>query len=251
MGRAEVIRSLQPYVEKARSFTGWSFPKDSWRRLGLPVPWDYAGLVREAGQSSTSVLDMGTGGGELLTEVASSLPDRVVATEEWPINVPVAKKRLSKLGIETVHCRSVQLPFKNASFDLVLNRHEDLEPKEVARVVRPGGRIITQQVGRENWKELGKYFPDRADFGDHRKRYAEGFESAGLKITSNLSHDCKVAYDELGDLVFMLVVTPWTVPGFSLERDVDKLLALDAGCRTANGLELTESRYLLIADKPG
>ena len=251
MGRAEVIKSLQPYVERARSFTGWSFPKDSWRRLGPPVPWDYAGLVREAGQSSTSVLDMGTGGGEFLTEVASSLPDRVVATEEWPVNVPVAKKRLSKLGIETVHCRSVQLPFKDASFDLVLNRHEDLEPKETARVVRPGGRIITQQVGRENWKELLEYFPNKTDFGDHRKRYAEGFEAAGLRITANLSHDYKVAYGELGDLVFMLVVTPWTVPGFSLERDVDKLLALDVGCRTANGLELTESRYLLIADKPG
>jgi SAM-dependent methyltransferase len=193
---------------------------------------------------------MGTGGGEFLAEVACSLPGRVVATEEWPVNVPVARRRLGRLGIETVHCRSVQLPFKDASFDLVLNRHEELEPKETARVVSPGGRIITQQVGRENWKELRKYFPNKTDFGDHRKRYAEGFESEGLRITANLSHDYKIAYGELGDLVFMLVVTPWTIPGFTLETDVDKLLALDAGCRTANGLELTESRYLLIADKP-
>jgi len=71
-----------------------------------------------------------------------------------------------------------------------------------------------------------------------------------LKILTNLSHDCKVAFGILGDFVFMLAVTPWTVPGFSLERDVDSLMELDRECRTENGLELTESRYLLIAEKP-
>jgi hypothetical protein len=34
-----------------------------------------------------------------------------------------------------------------------------------------------------------------------------------------------------------------------LERDIDALLSLYGGCRTENGLELTESRYLLIAEK--
>lgn len=251
MDRHEAMRSLQPYLDRARKFTGWSFPKDSWRRLGPPVPWDYGLLVREAAQSANSVLDMGTGGGEFLAGISSSLPERTVATEEWPVNVPVAKSRLAKAGIETVHCRSVQLPFKAEGFDLIINRHEELEPGEVARVMSPGGRVITQQVGRDNWKELRTYFPNKTDFGDHRKRYAEGFEAEGLRITANLSHDYKVAYGELGDLVFMLAVTPWTIPGFSLERDIDALLSLNERCRTENGLELTESRYLLIAEKVG
>jgi len=133
---------------------------------------------------------------------------------------------------------------------LVINRHEELDPSEVARVIRRGGRIITQQVGRDDWKELRTYFPNVGDFGDHRKRYAEGFAAAGLRIAANLSHDCRVAYSCLGEFVFMLAVTPWTLPGFSLERDIDGLLALEKDCRTGNGLELTESRYLLIADKP-
>ena len=249
MDRREAMRALQPYVDRARNFTGWSFPKDSWRRLGPPIPWDYSLLVREAAQSANSVLDMGTGGGEFLAGIFSSLPECTVATEEWPVNVPVAKSRLAKIGVETVHCRSVQLPFKAEGFDLVINRHEELEPREVARVIRPGGRVIAQQVGRDNWKELVAHFPNKTDFGDHRKQYAEGFEAEGLRITVNLSHDYKVAYGELGDFVFMLAVTPWTVPGFSLERDIDALLALYEGCRTKNGSELTESRYLLIAEK--
>lgn len=166
------------------------------------------------------------------------------------MNVPVAKKRLAKFGFEVVGCRSVQLPFEDASFDLVLNRHEELEPSEVGRVVSSGGRVITQQVGRDNWKELHKFFPRMIDFGDLRGQYADGFQAAGLKIITNLSYDCKVAYVTLGDFVFMLAVTPWTVPEFGLERDLDSLISLDEECRTENGLELTESRFLLIADKP-
>ena len=248
LDRAEAIRSLQPYIEKAAKFSGWSFPKDSWRLLGPPLPWDYRRLVRDAASTANSVLDMGTGGGEFLAGISCSLPKCTVATEEWRVNVPVAKKRLSEIGIETVHCQSIQLPFKGECFDLVINRHEELDPKEVARVIRRGGRVITQQVSRDNWKELRAYFKV-ADFGNHRKRYAEGFEAAGLRITANLDHDYNVAYSNLGELVFMLAVTPWTVPGFSLERDIEGLLALEKDCRTQNGLELTESRYLLIAHK--
>ena len=250
MDHVEAIRSLQPYVQKARNFTGWSFPKDGWRLLGPPLPWDYGRLVRDTASAAGSVLDMGTGGGDFLAGISSSLPECTVATEEWRVNVPVAKKRLREIGIETVHCRSVQLPFKDASLDLVINRHEELDPKEVARVIRPGGRIITQQVDRNDWKELRTYFSNVGDFGDHRRRYAEGFEAAGLRISENLSHDYKVAYSNLGEFVFMLAVTPWTLPGFSLERDIEALLALEKGCGTRNGLELTESRYLLIAHKP-
>jgi len=248
--RSTVIDSLRPYVERARHFSGWSFSNVSWRRLDAAPPWNYGSLVREAVKSARSLLDMGTGGGEFLAEVSSSLPDRVVATEEWKVNVPVAKKRLAKFGIEVVECRSMQFPFTDGSFGLVLNRHEDLEPSEVARILSPGGRVITQQIGRDNWKELRKHFPRKTDFGDHRGQYAKAFQSAGLKIDTNLSHDCKVAYATLGDFVFMLAVTPWTVPGFSLEGDIDSLLSLDRECHTENGLELTESRFLLIADKP-
>jgi SAM-dependent methyltransferase len=213
-------------------------------------PWNYEQLVRETARTASSVLDMGTGGGEFLAKVRASLPDRTVATEEWKINVPVAKERLTPLGVDVVECRSRQLPFNDATFDLVLNRHEDLEPAEIARVMSQRGHVITQQVGKNDWKEVRKYFPRMTDFGDHRGEYAHGFEAAGLKLTTNLQHDFKVAYATLGDFVYMLAVTPWTVPGFDLEHDIDSLLSLDAECHTKDGLVLTESRFLLVAEKP-
>ena len=47
-----------------------------------------------------------------------------------------------------------RLPFGNAEFDLVINRHESYEPAEVRRILHPGGRFVTQQVGGQNNTDL-------------------------------------------------------------------------------------------------
>ncbi len=193
---------------------------------------------------------MGTGGGELISEIRHTLPSQVVATEEWRINAPIAKKHLAVLGVHVIRCRSLMLPFNESNFDLVLNRHEELEPSEVARILSPHGRVITQQVGGNNWKELRSHFPRMTNFGDLRSEYAMGFEAAGLRIISDVQHDYKVAYATLGEFVYMLGVSPWTIPRFDIENDIDSLLSFEAECHTEDGLVLTESRFLIVAEKP-
>jgi len=124
-------------------------------------------------------------------------------------------------------------------------------------VLRPGGRVITQQIGPENWRELQRYFVDAtagnrsriADFGDIRGEYARGFASAGLRVTRNEQHDYKVAYGGLGELLFMLLITPWTIESFDVERDLESLLELEKDCSTSDGLVMTWSRFLLVAAK--
>jgi len=257
--RAQALERLRPYIEQAASFSGWSFPDFDVRPLEPGPSWNYETLVREMARAATAVLDLGTGGGEFVASVRDSLPERVVATEEWHVNAPIAYRRLTPLGGGVVRARSLTLPFRDATFDLVIDRHEELSPSEVARVLRPGGRVITQQVGPENWRELRRYFASAtagnrgsrvADFGDIRGDYARGFASAGLTVVRDEQHDYKVAYGALGVMVFMLLVTPWTIPDFNVERDLDALLALEAGCTTDDGLVLTWSRFLLVAEKP-
>ncbi len=41
---------------------------------------------------------------------------------------------------------SGDVPFRDACFDLVINRHEAFEAEEVARVLAAGGRFLTQQA---------------------------------------------------------------------------------------------------------
>jgi hypothetical protein len=118
----------------------------------------------------------------------------------------------------------------------------------VARVLRPGGRVVTQQCGHDDWAELWPFFPNRHEFGDHFRAYAEGFRAAGMAVSAT-RHYRKVAYRTLGDVVYLLLLSPWWLPGFDPEREIDTLLALEDALRTHEGIVVTESRYLLTAAK--
>jgi SAM-dependent methyltransferase len=198
------------------------------------------------GPSSTS----GRGGGEVLSRVAAGLPTCVTATEAWAVNAPIARQRLAPLGARVVRCSSLQLSFRDASFDLVLARHEELDPAEVARVLRPGGWVVTQQVGHDDWAELHTFYPGLRDVGDHLRAYTDGLRTAGLALTAAM-HYRKVAYRTLGDLVQMLLLSPWWFPAFDPEQELGTLLALEDALRTEDGIVVTESRYLVTARKPG
>ncbi|HET9017432.1 MAG TPA: hypothetical protein VFN57_17655 [Thermomicrobiaceae bacterium] len=116
-------------------------------------------------------------------------------------------------------------------------------------MLRPGGRVVTQQVDRDNWRELRPFFPGKQDFGDHFVTYGDAFAAAGLHVVGE-RHSRLVAYATLGDFVLLLLVAPWEIPGFDPLRDIDALLAFADSCRSPEGIVVTESRYLLVAQKP-
>jgi phosphoribosylformylglycinamidine synthase subunit PurS len=173
---------LRSYVERAKVFTGW-MPDVRTRPLGPRQPWDYMARARQLMASAASVLDMGTGGGERFGALLDVYMGRALATEEWSLNVPIAAAHLKPLGADTVHCRSTQLPVIGDSFDLVLNRHEDLWPVDVARVLKPGGSVLTQQAWMI-WKELNRFIPRRIFLEDLFERYRDGFAAAASKSST-------------------------------------------------------------------
>jgi hypothetical protein len=241
---------LQPHFERAQNFTGWDLSAIKRRELEPRNPWDYESLVRQLARGKSSILDMGTGGGEFLARIRGELQGMVVATESWSVNAPVARRRLKPLDVDVLRCWSTRLPFRKTTFDLVINRHEELDPADIAAVLRRAGQILTQQVGGRQWEELRKHFPRMLDFRNLRADYVKGFESAGLRVTTNLEHHHKVAYASLEDLVYLLAITPWTIPKFNLEDDLEALLSLESDYSSEEGLVLTESRFLIIAEKP-
>ena len=244
------IRSLQPWLDRARSLHGWDFGDIHSRNLGPSLPWYFSACVLQRVAGRHSVLDMGTGGGELLAILLPAFYGRVVATEEWSRNAPVAFRRLTPLGVSVVRSRSLHLPFADATFDLVIDRHEEFDPPEVGRVLAPGGEFITQQVGHQEWRELRRFLPRMNDFGDLRLMYSRGFERLGFEVEGT-EHSYTVTYPSLGEIVFMLGVSPWTLPDFDLVRDLDALVAFEAQCSDAEGVVVTESRFLITARKPG
>ena len=247
--RDDLLREIEPWIERARAFSGWDFPDIRPRDLEPGPPWDYGAIVRGALASSRAVLDLGTGGAEFFAQAAAGFQGRMAATEAWHVNAPIARDRLAPLGGHVVRADAeYAIPFGDGAFDLIIDRHEAVDPDEVARVLARGGRFITQQVGNDNWRELDVFFT-RAEFGDHYTRYQEQLRERGLAVEAR-QHRWRIAYASIGEIVFMLLVAPWEVPGFDPVAQLDQLLAFEESVRTANGIEMTFDRYLLNARKP-
>ncbi|GMA25975.1 methyltransferase type 11 [Luteimicrobium album] len=140
----------------ATAIDGWHFSFLDGRRTSEPLPWSYEHLASDLAASASRVVDVDTGGGEVLARLAP--PAGSVAVEDWPANVPIATRRLRPLGVEVRGRVDGKLPLDDASTDVVLNRHGDLDLAETARVLRPGGTLLTQQVGVGNETELNQSF---------------------------------------------------------------------------------------------
>ncbi len=98
-----------------------------------------------------AVLDVGTGPGVLLSEIATRRPDlRLTGIDLSGDMVTAAARNLSPFGdrVEVRVADVTAMPFPDASFDLVVSsfslhhwdRPEAAVP-ELARVLRPGGRV--------------------------------------------------------------------------------------------------------------
>ncbi|MGA2521097.1 MAG: class I SAM-dependent methyltransferase, partial [Acidimicrobiales bacterium] len=143
--------SCEALIEEAEAapVEGWDFGWLDGRATEQRPSWGYSRLAAERAKDVASLLDLQTGGGELLSELPR-LPPLTVATEGWEPNVRRAAQRLHPLGASVVFAHEDQpaLPFGSGTFDLVVSRHPVTTWwDEVARVLRPGGRYLSQQVG--------------------------------------------------------------------------------------------------------
>ena len=136
---------------RAASTTGgWDFSYVRDRRHLAPPPWDWAKVIGGLLPDVHDMLDMDTGGGEVLTQVRKQLnswPEQVWATEGHGSNVPIAAKRLAEIGVDVVSFDTYDhLPFQDSSLDLITNRHGDYRVHELWRLLRPSGVFVTQQI---------------------------------------------------------------------------------------------------------
>jgi SAM-dependent methyltransferase len=242
---------LRPFVKAAKEFTGWGFSRyGNARFIGPRNPWDYDRRVRELLRSAESVLDIGTGGGEHFSRYLRDYEGRGVATEGWHVNAPIAAGRLKPLGVEVLYCDGEVLPLASGSFDLIINRHAALEPAEIGRILRPGGTLLTEQISYAHWRELQAFFP-RTTVGTGERFNLVGLRVAGLEIIDARDYAVLAAFDDLGNFVFMLCVTPWTIPDFDLlGDDLEALLELERTLSTPDGLVLTQGHLVIEAKKP-
>jgi demethylmenaquinone methyltransferase/2-methoxy-6-polyprenyl-1,4-benzoquinol methylase len=138
------------YDRLSAALSFWQDPR--WRRALVDA------VAPERGQR---LLDVATGTGMVAAELLARAPCTVVGIDQSPQMLAAARARFSSEDsgrVRLLEGEAEALPFPDASFDgltfTYLLRYVDDPPatiRELARVIRPGGRIASLEFGIPPW----------------------------------------------------------------------------------------------------
>ena len=239
--------------EKIAKIKGWDFSHldGRWTDNSETLPWDYRTVVLKYLKSEMKILDIDTGGGEMLLSFCHPA-ENVCVTDGYKPNFEFCKSKLSPLGITVKEGTADSLPYDNESFDIVLNRHGDLSPAEANRVLKKGGLFITQQVGAENDREFVKLlipeakipFPDQ-----YLKVQTERFKNTGFEITEQNESSYTIRFLDVGALVWFAKIIEWEFIGFSVDTCKQQLFEAQAILSEEGFIEGKAHRFYFVAKK--
>ncbi len=232
---------------------GWDFSRLDGKLASDEPWWNFEEDCRSAMSRSERILDLGTGGGERLLRLLEGIDVdamTVVATEGWEPNVAVAREALSPCRVDVVRYDSERgevMPFPDDHFDLVMARHEAIDVEQVARVLAPGGRLLTQQVDGRDAEEIHEWFGEDFLYPEVTSRhYADAMEAAGLSVGVVDDWSSTMEFADAEALVTYLALVPWNAPHFTVDAHAKRLAALD----TDRPIRVTQRRFRVYATKP-
>lgn len=232
---------------------GWDFSWLAGRATEERPSWGYQRLMSQRLAASPAVLDIDTGGGEILAG-ADRFPATMAATESWPPNLTAATKLLHPRGVVVVATTGQPLlPFAEEAFDLVVSRHPvSLWWTEIARVLTPGGCYFAQHVGPRSAFELVEFFlgPQPETHPRDPEAEAAAARAAGLEIVELRNERLRMEFLDVGAVVYFLRKVIWMVPGFTIDRYRDRLRQLHEQISVAGPFVAYSSRTLIEARKP-
>ena len=240
--------------ERIAHVKGWDFSHiENRSKEQTDFPWDYRQAILDHLTPEKKLLDVDTGGGEFLLQLGHPY-ENTAATEGYAPNVELCRQTLSPLGVDFRPAEILRgLPFQDNTFDILINRHGDMNAPEFYRVLKPGDLFITQHVGAENDRALVELlcgnvpmpFPEQ-----YLHLASEKLEKAGFVILQG--QECRRPYDffDVGALVWFARIIQWEFPGFSVDTHLENLWKAQEKLEQEGKLRGMTHRFFLIAQKP-
>ena len=139
--------SIRRYLEQQNAFTAWGrFASANGQRQTRIKSW-LEELAPELGDATIEVLDLGCGDGRSIDVFSSVLPTARWHGVDIEGSPEVASRTRADGRFATFN--GIDLPYPDEHFDLIYSRqvfehvrHPDALAREIARVLRPGGRFL-------------------------------------------------------------------------------------------------------------
>ncbi|MFI6076854.1 SAM-dependent methyltransferase [Actinoplanes sp. NPDC051343] len=226
---------------------GWDFSWFAGRATEERPSWGYASLVADRLGDAGTVLDVQTGGGEVFAwslAHARRRPPLAVAVEQWQPEVAARK-------VDHV-VKAAGLPFREAAFDLVVSRHPvGTDWPATARVLRPGGLFLSQQIGAGTNRELSEAMlgPLPPPQWQHPEQIRAAAEAAGLEVLDVRGERLRLEFFDVAAVAHFLRKVIWTVPDFTIEKYRVQLRAVHDEISASGRFVSYSTRVLVEARK--
>lgn len=245
--------SYKRFYDKIGRLNGWDFSK--LKVITEGAAWDFYAEVVSRCKPSDLLLDIGTGGGEKLLQIADAalLAVGIDLSESMLETAKTNRERLGKRHVRFMRMDAGRLEFPAFFFDVVCARHCGFHAGEAARVLTRDGVFLTQQVSEGDKRNIKQAFGrgqhDAAEQGTLQKQNEAALREAGFADIQSFVYDAAVYYESVEDLMFLLTHTP-IVPGFGDHpNDLDILRAFVEQNQTERGIRTNEERFMIIARK--
>lgn len=241
------------FYDQIGAANGWDFSQVECSVEG--AAWDFYSEAAERSAAGSVLLDIGTGGGERVLGIADRFAFVVGIDSSGPMveTANANRQRADRENVRFLQMEAERLEFPSAFFDTATSRHCPFNAHEVARVLRPGGIFLTQQVGEADKANLKEAFGRGQASGERdgslKERYRRELEAATFNQVECFEYDAEEYYRRPEDLLFLLRHTP-IIPDFGQHpEDLEAFNRFIRKNRTPKGIQTNSRRFLLIAHK--
>lgn len=239
---------LADILARTTSRRGWDF--SSMRDVRAPVPWDYVEEVKTYLSPGSSVLDIGTGGGERFMSLSPHFQTGH-GVDVDPGMIATARENANAIHHLHFDVLDAGLTGLHGSFDVIIDRHAPFNLDSVRRHLRPGGYFITQQVGERNMRNVKEALGQ--PLGEPPITI-DMIAASGLECVAFREYDVEYVVQDIDSLVFWLNALDMLhadIPGSEALQSADMLNRILANHVDQRGFVTNEHRYLAVATRAG
>ena len=208
--------------------------------------YDSHQIIQQYFQEDKHLAVVSVDGGEFTSQF-QELPPITYSVE---LNPSKAREKLEDKGIKvTTFTSQGKMPFKDEKIDIAVNELSNYDKFEMYRILKPGGYLVVDQLGSDNYKEIINMFIPFKIKGQWNK------EACQTTLT-DIGFDIVDSYEDIGRirstslsavLAFMKSISPERVERY--EQFINFYADVLKKIKKNHYYEITTHKFMVIAKK--